>query len=603
MPHMLSFLQWAPRLIWLVFTAAFGACVGSLINVLAYRMPRGINVVWPPSRCPSCSTRLSWRDNIPVVGWVVLRGRCRYCRQPISPEYPLVEAAVSLLFVVVYVLYFLVPPETRWLGLDWGAIAPEWARNDATRIWPTFVLLLMVLGSLSAMTLVDAKTFTIPLTLTWTPAVLALAVHPAHAAWIEASRPLRHLAPGWDWVIPTPGAQDWWWIGASIGGAVGLVVSMGLLASGLIGRSFADYDEWERSAQVAEAGGVETLPVAPSALQTEPIPDAQPTPGGKPASDPLLLPEPATSQEPALTKAAVAMPSTAADGVAPPPPPDGFTNAVPGAETSAVLSHSPERPSPDQSSVTEPLNPPPVHPATSWWPVGLVAVIVMAACAAAGGALAKHFLFAAGGGVLFGLAMGGVVSGFAVRVLGLRQPRYEGLPPEGEPSNPTQMWLEYPHARREMVREAAFLASPVLLAAAGGFMAARLGIGSVAPLWLLALTGVLMGYLIGGGVVWLFRIGGSLGVGREAMGMGDVHLMAGVGAALGWIDATIAFFVAAFVGLYWTAARRAWSGRLDRAMPFGPNLAAATVLVLLAKPAIESGLGMIAGLGRAVSLP
>jgi len=115
------------------------------------------------------------------------------------------------------------------------------------------------------------------------------------------------------------------------------------------------------------------------------------------------------------------------------------------------------------------------------------------------------------------------------------------------------------------------------------------------------LTGVLMGYLIGGGVVWAVRILGSLAFGKEAMGLGDVHLMAAVGACLGWVDSTLAFFGAAFVGLFWFVLGSVFSGTFKRTMPYGPYLAISTVLVLLCKPLIEAGLSALTG--QRIDLP
>ncbi|MDA1093718.1 MAG: prepilin peptidase [Acidobacteria bacterium] len=80
--------------------AAFGLAVGSFLNVCMYRLPRGESVVTPPSRCPSCGHRLRWFDNVPVLGWLVLRGRCRSCRTAISPMYPVVEAATAGFFLL-----------------------------------------------------------------------------------------------------------------------------------------------------------------------------------------------------------------------------------------------------------------------------------------------------------------------------------------------------------------------------------------------------------------------------------------------------------------------------------------------------------------------
>ncbi|UYV14195.1 MAG: A24 family peptidase [Phycisphaera sp.] len=121
------------------------------------------------------------------------------------------------------------------------------------------------------------------------------------------------------------------------------------------------------------------------------------------------------------------------------------------------------------------------------------------------------------------------------------------------------------------------------------------------PLWLDALGGSLLGYLVGGGVVWAVRLFGSLGFGKEAMGLGDVHLMAAVGACLGWVDSVLAFFGAAFVGILLTLYSISLSRGVGRAMPYGPSLAIATVLVLLAKPAIELWLSRLTG--QVVNLP
>jgi len=76
----------------------FGAMIGSFLNVVIYRVPRKISIVTPPSSCPACSARLMPWDNVPILSWLCLRGRCRACRSPISWRYPLVEGATALLF-------------------------------------------------------------------------------------------------------------------------------------------------------------------------------------------------------------------------------------------------------------------------------------------------------------------------------------------------------------------------------------------------------------------------------------------------------------------------------------------------------------------------
>jgi leader peptidase (prepilin peptidase)/N-methyltransferase len=82
-----------------------GACVGSFLNVCIYRLPRHESLMWPGSRCTRCARALSWYENVPVVSWVLLRGRCRTCREPVSWMYPIVEVITALTFLSGYLLY------------------------------------------------------------------------------------------------------------------------------------------------------------------------------------------------------------------------------------------------------------------------------------------------------------------------------------------------------------------------------------------------------------------------------------------------------------------------------------------------------------------
>jgi leader peptidase (prepilin peptidase)/N-methyltransferase len=84
-----------------VWVFVLGSVIGSYLNVVAYRLPKGKPLFWPPSSCPSCGNRIAIRDNVPVLGWLLLKGKCRNCGQPISPRYPLVEALVGALFVIL----------------------------------------------------------------------------------------------------------------------------------------------------------------------------------------------------------------------------------------------------------------------------------------------------------------------------------------------------------------------------------------------------------------------------------------------------------------------------------------------------------------------
>ncbi|MBN8623893.1 MAG: prepilin peptidase [Planctomycetes bacterium] len=103
-----------------LFLLFMGACVGSFLNVVIYRVPAGLSIVKPRSRCPRCLTPILGRDNVPVIGWLVLRGRCRFCRTWIPARYPLVEATFGLAFLLLCWGEAIVPGYT--LPIPFGEI-------------------------------------------------------------------------------------------------------------------------------------------------------------------------------------------------------------------------------------------------------------------------------------------------------------------------------------------------------------------------------------------------------------------------------------------------------------------------------------------------
>jgi leader peptidase (prepilin peptidase)/N-methyltransferase len=92
-----------------LFLLFFGLAVGSFLNVCIYRLPRRESLNWPGSHCTSCSRPLAWYENVPLVSWLALRGRCRTCRAAISPIYPAVEAITGAVFVAAYFIYGWTP--------------------------------------------------------------------------------------------------------------------------------------------------------------------------------------------------------------------------------------------------------------------------------------------------------------------------------------------------------------------------------------------------------------------------------------------------------------------------------------------------------------
>ncbi len=85
-----------------IVAAILGLLIGSFLNVLILRLPQGENIAYPPSHCPKCKEPLKWWHNIPLLSWILLQGRCYYCKESISIQYPLIEIASAFIFVVVY---------------------------------------------------------------------------------------------------------------------------------------------------------------------------------------------------------------------------------------------------------------------------------------------------------------------------------------------------------------------------------------------------------------------------------------------------------------------------------------------------------------------
>ncbi|MDM7884565.1 prepilin peptidase [Curtobacterium sp. RHCKG23] len=145
-----------------------GLLVGSFLNVVVHRVPAGISVVRPPSACPGCGHEIRGFDNVPVLSWIALRGRCRDCRAPISARYPAVELATAVLFTVVAVVF--VPTITDGGSSAGGAglllallylmaisVALALIDIDTHRlpnviVLPAYVVVVVLLGGASAVT-------------------------------------------------------------------------------------------------------------------------------------------------------------------------------------------------------------------------------------------------------------------------------------------------------------------------------------------------------------------------------------------------------------------------------------------------------------------
>jgi leader peptidase (prepilin peptidase)/N-methyltransferase len=209
--------------IYIFWFFALGACVGSFLNVVVWRLPRGESLVTPPSHCPKCNARLRWYDNIPVIGWLKLHGKCRYCAQPISPRYPIIEAITGLMFVGYYVAFFIFQQGPCPLGTK----PPSGYILAIQRDWPIYLLCMFTLSALLAASLIDAENFFIPQSIPLVIAIVGLLYH----AFLDTTGSLKHPPPGAVNVTATPAAL-------AAGAGVGLLLSLGLKLVGWLPISF-----------------------------------------------------------------------------------------------------------------------------------------------------------------------------------------------------------------------------------------------------------------------------------------------------------------------------------------------------------------------------
>lgn len=381
------YLQHVPTAL---FIFCFGAIVGSFVNVVVYRLPLGMSVINPPSRCPACGVKLRFfSENLPILGWFLVRGKCRVCGARVSPEYMIVEVFMASSWVALYLLLFAIRPSAEFWGEVGGMF---WYYAGFWRAHPAFLAWVVLIAALVAVTLIDARTFTIPLSI---PNIVVAVAFAAYL--IQSLMPVTGMTVD-AWPIPVGG---WMAFAVCIGAFLGLGLSLALMLRGTIKRSFADYHEYVQ---------------------------------------------------------------------------------------------------------------------------------------------------------------------------------------EGETLG------DYPHARREVGVEIKYLVPCILGMMAGYLFAARMLPDVPPPVVIQALTGPMLGYLVGGGIVWVIRILGTLAFGREAMGIGDVHLLGAIGAVLGWFDALLIFFLAPFVAIGWLILS-AGLGTLIRTgrreLPFGPHLAAAALLLMLGRPVVN----------------
>lgn len=499
---------------WLILITAYGACVGSFLNVVIYRLPREENLVTPRSACPKCGHKLAACDNVPVLGWLWLGGRCRYCREAISIQYPIVELITASLFGGVFAIYYMTD---LW---------PLWNEAGLLSTWPMMFAYLMLVAALVAATVIDGKLYIIPLAIPRVVTILAVVGLPIGAYFFEYTIALGPAAGLW-------GQEQA--AGAAAGGVIGLVIANILLAVGLLPVSFSKGYEIETDPSV---GQDDRQPRQEQPARGEESDSEQETWNpwmgfGKELLFVAVL----------LVLAAVLYVLQQAGGLGP----DGV-----GRGSGIVL---------------------------DWVHVLMAVGVLWVLCLVVG--LLWLWRGRAGRFKLPGSQEGDVVR------------------------DEIDQWLVHPNARREVLKECLFLAWPVAGVVLGVVLLSSCSGGLPGPVTVLAAS--VCGYLAGGGIVWMTRVGGTLLFGKEAMGLGDVHLLGAVGAVLGISSVLEIFFVAPFFGIaaaiIMAVLGRLYRGRI-RVIPYGPYLAAATAVVLIfgAPRIFDFAMGLFGFLGMISSL-
>jgi leader peptidase (prepilin peptidase)/N-methyltransferase len=384
-----------PDWIWFIFIFAFGCCIGSFLNVVIYRLPRDKSIVTPPSACPACGKHIRFYDNIPLISWLLLGRKCRYCKAPISARYFIIELLTGVIFLGLFILYFYTDLRPTIQPLLKGG-------------WLIYLLNIILLGSFIAASAIDLEFWIIPLSICWFVTAAGI-IGSALGAYIIEPAQIRDYS-----LLPTASINT---AALALGAAVGLGISLILLASGLIKRSYESDGPEQDSHEKSE-------------------------------------------------------------------------------DSSEKLKEIPQ----------------------------------------------QHF-----------------------------------------------------NHRFEACREILFLL-PIIVCSAGGFLICT-EIDSIRPWWLgfsqhpviSGLLGSVWGYFVGCGIVWGVRILGTLAFGKEAMGLGDVHLMGAAGTIVGPVFVIVAFFIAPFFGLAWAGFQMFF--KKIHQIPYGPFLSLGIFIVMIFHDWILSHLG------------
>lgn len=200
----------------IAFLFAIGASVGSFLNVVIYRLPRNLSLVRPGSACPSCKTPIAFYDNIPILSWLLLMGKCRKCKTKITPRYLIIELLTALLFVVLYWIYFQTSLRKGIGGFFEGGFS-------------LYLIHIIMLSCFVAASAIDLELYIIPISICWLVTAAGIIAAGAGTFFYDSA-----VIRSYD-LFPLASAK----VAILAAGALaGLVTSLLLLFSGIIKTSY-----------------------------------------------------------------------------------------------------------------------------------------------------------------------------------------------------------------------------------------------------------------------------------------------------------------------------------------------------------------------------
>ena len=224
--------------IWLVFIVAFGACIGSFLNVVIYRVPRDKSLVSPPSACPECNTPIRFYNNIPIFSWLVLRGKCPDCKAPISCRYFFVELITAILFGGLYLLFY-------WFQYRQTGLAGDTAMQQffGAGGWLFFLAVITLFATFLAASAIDMELWIIPLELCWFVTIVGF-IASGVAEFVIGAKTVVEFDL-------FPAADSTKFAAITLGGAIGLVISLIGLYAGVIKPSYEMAEDEEGDCEEA----------------------------------------------------------------------------------------------------------------------------------------------------------------------------------------------------------------------------------------------------------------------------------------------------------------------------------------------------------------